>query len=338
MTWKSSNWTSLFPTKTSFVVFVLYIALSMNHGLLVKLSQEKGIYNYNIVSVIILTEVTKLVISLFLFCKDNPLRNIIDQTRDNYTVLFLYMVPAFLYCLYNNLAFVNLSIFDPTTYFILLQLRVILTGIVYQCLFKKDLSKIQWLSLVLLTVGCIIKELKMEGNIQQQPYSIFISILLMSTQILCSCLAGVYNEYLLKKGQGVNVNIYVQNIYMYTDSILCNLLLWIIFKHNDNKSNTPETDIFKNYMVMIIVLNSAMYGVVTSLLLHSLNSIIKVFATAIELVLIAVLSWVLLGYPITMQTVAAVCIVSCSVVVYAKHPITKSTPPTTNYNKNMINI
>jgi len=85
-------------------------------------------------------------------------------------------------------------------------------------------------------------------------------------------------------------------------------------------------------------MNSAMYGVVTSLLLHSLNSIIKVFATAIELVLIAVLSWVILGYPITLQTVSAVCIVSCSVVIYAKHPITKSTPPAANSNKNMINI
>lgn len=159
------------------------------------------------------------------------------------------MVPAILYCLYNNLAFLNLSIFDPTTYFILLQLRVIITGIVYQCLFKKDLSKVQWLSLILLTVGCIIKELKMEGNTQQQSYGFFISILLMLTQILCSCLAGVYNEYLLKKGQGVKVNVYIQNIYMYTNSIICNLLLWIAFKHNTNEFDISQTDIFKNHWV-----------------------------------------------------------------------------------------
>lgn len=167
-----------------------------------------------------------------------------------FLVLFLYMVPALLYCLYNNLAFMNLSIFDPTTYFLLLQLRVILTGIVYQCLFKKDLSKIQWLSLVLLTVGCMIKELKMEGNILQQSYGFFTSLLLMFTQILCSCLAGVYNEYLLKKGQGINVNVYIQNIYMYIDSILCNVLLWITFKHNKTESSISQTHVLKNYMVL----------------------------------------------------------------------------------------
>lgn len=83
---------------------------------------------------------------------------------------------------------------------------------------------------------------------------------------------------------------------------------------------------------MCIVLNSAMYGVVTSLLLHSLNSIMKVFATAIELVLIAVLSWILLGNPITLQTLSAVCIVSCSVIIYAKHPITKKSLPKNNDN------
>lgn len=158
------------------------------------------------------------------------------------------MVPSILYCLYNNLAFVNLSIFDPTTYFILLQLRVILTGIVYQCLFKKDLSKIQWLSLVLLTIGCMVKELKTDGNVHQNSYGLFTSLLLMLTQILCSCLAGVYNEYLLKKGQGVNVNVYVQNIYMYTDSIICNLLLWVTFDHKKNE-NTSPIHIFENTLV-----------------------------------------------------------------------------------------
>ncbi|KAJ4447125.1 hypothetical protein ANN_09126 [Periplaneta americana] len=47
-------------------------------------------------------------------------------------VMMLYFVPAFLYCLYNNLAFVNLSAFDPTTYYLLLQFRVVVTGIVFQ--------------------------------------------------------------------------------------------------------------------------------------------------------------------------------------------------------------
>lgn len=86
---------------------------------------------------------------------------------------------------------------------------------------------------------------------------------------------------------------------------------------------------------MLIVINSAVYGVITSLLLHTLNSIMKVFATAIELVLIAILSWILLGYPITLPTVISVVIVSCSVVIYAKHPIAKNILPI-NDSKNIV--
>ena len=48
------------------------------------------------------------------------------------TVLLLYMIPGGLYCLYNNLAFLNLQNFDPTTYYLLLQMRVLVTGVIYQ--------------------------------------------------------------------------------------------------------------------------------------------------------------------------------------------------------------
>ena len=65
------------------------------------------------------------------------------------------MVPALLYCFYNNLAFTNLAIFDPTTYFMFMQTRLLLTGIIYQFLFKRKLSGKQWISLLILTLGMI---------------------------------------------------------------------------------------------------------------------------------------------------------------------------------------
>ena len=36
--------------------------------------------------------------------------------------------------------------------------------------------------------------------------------------------AGVYNEYLIK-GEGADIHIMIQNIFMYLDSILCNVIL-----------------------------------------------------------------------------------------------------------------
>ena len=47
-------------------------------------------------------------------------------------VFLLYMVPAALYCLYNNLSFLSLAYFNPTTYFMFMQIRLLLTGLIYQ--------------------------------------------------------------------------------------------------------------------------------------------------------------------------------------------------------------
>lgn len=57
---------------------------------------------------------------------------LLHEISVNRKVFVLYLIPAFLYCLYNNLAFVNLTVFDPTTYFLLLQLRVVVTAVLFQ--------------------------------------------------------------------------------------------------------------------------------------------------------------------------------------------------------------
>jgi len=50
-------------------------------------------------------------------------------------VAIRYFAPAFLYALYNILTYYNLELFDPTTYFLLLQFRVVVTGVVWQVRF-----------------------------------------------------------------------------------------------------------------------------------------------------------------------------------------------------------
>ncbi|GAB6021108.1 hypothetical protein CHUAL_003741 [Chamberlinius hualienensis] len=311
----------LFPTKWSAVVFVSYMALFINQGILVTATKSTdGTYNYNTTVVVLLTESVKLVIACFLYIRDQSTKSLISEIFVNVKVLGWYTVPAALYAAYNNLAFVNLSAFNPTTYFLLLQFRVVVTGILFQVLFKKSLSVKQWLSLVLLTIGCLIKEMPSFslGGLVIPHFSINLPLILI--QVFCSCFAGVYNEYLLKSS-AIGVHIMLQNIFLYIDSIFCNIgMLWAQGTLSDVIEPTALQPLF-DWKVLGIIVNNAAIGIVTSFFLQSLNSILKTFASALELMFTAVLCWVIFGIPIDIRTVVAIMMVSAAVYIYAQNPV-----------------
>ncbi|GFO10148.1 CMP-sialic acid transporter 1-like [Plakobranchus ocellatus] len=319
----------LFPTTLSFVVFVSYMGLFINQGILVTASKSKdNSYNYNTVTVVLLTEVFKLLAAAFIFVKDHTVSNLFEDIVKHRKVLFLYFIPAALYCLYNNLQFVNLSAYDPTTYYLLLQFRVVVTGVIFQIVFKKYLSRIQWASLLLLTVGCIIKEVRHDVSSHtdsaEKMTSFFdyvdIHLLFIMLQVFSSCFAGVYNEFLLKD-VGVDVHIMMANVFMYLNSIVCNALV-LLYKgqlieafHYDSIATIMQPG------VMAIVVNNAAIGIVTSLFLRNLNSILKTFASALELMFTAVLCWIIFNIPVDVYTVLAIFIVSAATYLYAQHPV-----------------
>lgn len=153
--------------------------------------------------------------------------------------------------------------------------------------------------------------------------NIFCSLYLLHLfhlQTLCSCFAGVYNEYLLK-GDGAGVNIFVQNVFMYVDSIVCNAGI-LLYQGNLFEAFTRDslTSVFQ-FKVIIIMLNNAAIGIITSFFLKNLNSILKTFASALELMFTAILCWLLFGIPVYINTVLAISIVSYAVILYSQNPV-----------------
>lgn len=61
---------NLFPTTISFVVFIAYMALFINQGLLVTATKNKeNKFNYNPITVVLMTELVKLIISSAIYLK-----------------------------------------------------------------------------------------------------------------------------------------------------------------------------------------------------------------------------------------------------------------------------
>ncbi|KAH8392318.1 hypothetical protein KR215_006021, partial [Drosophila sulfurigaster] len=345
-----SNWRELFPTKLTFIIFLLYMSLFIGQGIFVTASQESNnSYSYNTVTVVLLTEILKLIVSACLYCRENNLQSLLHDVHKDRKVLALYMVPAFLYCLYNNLAFVNLATFDPTTYYLLLQLRVVVTGVLFQIIFKKYLSRRQWISLLLLTLGCMLKQVDLnsfysDANDDSEAaalqagggdpaavttkavaknmtgFDFSISAVFILAQTIFSCLAGVYNEYLLKD-KGADVNIFVQNVFMYLDSIVCNAVILLFRGELFNAFSAHNLGSIMRFSVVIIIVNNAAIGIVTSFFLKYMNSILKTFASALELLFTAVLCYFLFAIPIYMNTALAIAVVSYAIYLYTQSPV-----------------
>ncbi|KAF6210200.1 hypothetical protein GE061_013303 [Apolygus lucorum] len=315
----------MFPTTLSLGLFILYISLFVNQGWLVTASQNtNNSYSYSTAVAVLLAEILKLIASVFIYAFKYPVFGLLTELKNNSKVFALYLIPASLYCLYNNLSFVNLSRFDPTTYFVVLQLRVVVTGVIFQILFKKQLSQKQWLSLFLLTFGCMVKQINFgdvdETSVKETNKELSLSLTFYSiplfAQLLCSCLAGVYNEYLLKT-QG-EVNVFVQNIFHNINSMIC---IGMVFAWQESftwESLAP----FMELKVFLVVCNNAAIGVVTSFFLKYLNSILKNFAGALELVFTAILSYFLFAIPIYLNTIVSICLILIATLMYSQNPVT----------------
>ncbi|OQR74100.1 CMP-sialic acid transporter 1-like [Tropilaelaps mercedesae] len=350
----------IFPTQISALIFIGYIVFFIAQSILVKASQTNHHYAYNVTCVVMLTELLKLLLSTALYLKDHTILVLAGEIAKFRRVLGLYFVPALLYCFYNNLAFHNLQAFDPTTYNLLMQFRVVITGVVFQILFKRRLSGHQWFSLCLLTIGCIIKQCSIqtpetttsssstaatssppvatrngdsdqslgmdgggggdgEGGTLSMAFSWNLVLLLF--QMLCSCLAGVYNEFLLKD-TGADLHIMVHNVFMYVDSIVCNLVVLLCTGQADQLVNLAALrNIFGQPLVMAIIVNGSLCGIIVSVFLRNLNSILKTFAGALDLAFTAVLCWIIFSIPIDLPTIMAITVVSIATYLYSKNPV-----------------
>ncbi|KAI4472272.1 hypothetical protein M0802_016991 [Mischocyttarus mexicanus] len=87
----SINWGELFPGRWSPVIFLSYMALFINQGIIVTWSQKNGHYEYNIVTVVLLTEVLKLIVSAILYWKDNKILSLFQEIATHRKGMELYM-------------------------------------------------------------------------------------------------------------------------------------------------------------------------------------------------------------------------------------------------------
>lgn len=315
----SAHICELFPTRTSVFVFTFYVSLCSTQYVLVKASQTGRDYTYNTTSVVFITELCKLLIAAALCLKAHPVRTLISIAVSRWRLLLLYLIPSILYCISNNLVFINLRHFEPTTYNVLQQLKIVLTGLLFQTILKKKLSPKQWFAIILLTAGCVCKQLGATQKTLEGFHELAnLQGVLLFVQIGCTALSGVCNESLIKTDTE-DLHIMIHNVFIYVDSILCNFAVLACRGSTDDLVDPRElSNIFGRPLVLAVVVNGAVGGIMVSLFLKHFDSIVRVFTGSMEMALMAVVCWFTFKTPIDVWTVVAIVVVSIATYLYAK--------------------
>ena len=138
---------------------------------------------------------------------------------------------------------------------------------------------------------------------------------------------------------------------MYVTSIICNVA-FVLFQRNliyvNSENNNYQADDemrynilsflsgFNKWVIAIVMVNASI-GIMTSLFIKIFNSVLKTFVSAIELMLTAILSFLIFGIPVYWNTVVAIFIVSAAILIYAMNPIQRDNNVQTK-NKSKVDI
>ena len=194
-----------------------------------------GGYDYMVLSVSLLSETTKLLVSLGLYARLPPgerTHHLLSR-RD----VLQFAIPAVLFALNNALLFAIVSSIRPALFQLLSTTKTVFTAILFRLVLRRELTITQQAAVVILAAGAAVSRLNSgiscelsepssgSGEFEDFGASLFhgewYGVLLTLVTCVSSSFGGVVNEALLKKDGAVHA-LCLQNALLYVWGILVN--------------------------------------------------------------------------------------------------------------------
>lgn len=301
----------------SFFVAAVLTVFTSSLGILTTLSQTGGGYKYDYATIPFLAEVLKFIICGYLLWKESKTSKAAKVTT-SWSSIFLYPIPSIIYLVHNNVHFLTLTYVDTSTHQIMGNLKIVTTGILFRTFLKRKLSRLQWMAIVLLTIGTTVSQVKDCGEINcGSLLAAPIEGYLLGILSAClSALAGIYTEFLMKKNQD---SLYWQNMQLYAFGILFNIArLTVDDVRGGFSKGTWWYRLFDgyNFMTWLVVVNLGCTGLLVSWIMKYADSIVKVYATSMAMLLTMVVSIQLFNFKPTLQLFLGILICCMSLQLY----------------------
>uniref|UniRef100_A0A3Q3GS50 Solute carrier family 35 member 2 n=1 Tax=Labrus bergylta TaxID=56723 RepID=A0A3Q3GS50_9LABR len=237
-------------------------------------------------------------------------------------------VPSLIYTLQNNLQYIAISNLPAATFQVTYQLKILTTALFSVMMLRKSLSRVQWVSLLLLFGGVAIVQVQQEGKKEAsvsdssgQNYTAGLVAVVISC--LSSGFAGVYFEKILK---GSSASVWMRNVQLGIFGMALGMLgLW----WNDGAAVAEHGFLFGyTGMVWCVIFNQAFGGLLVAVVVKYADNILKGFATSFSIIVSTVASIHLFGFHVDLLFTAGAGLVIGAVYMYSlpKAPGGSSSP------------
>ena len=248
-----------------------------------------------------------------------------------------FAVPAALYAIDNNLAFVVLRFISPATMALVWNVKILQTSLLFRFFLGRRLTQLRWLSIGLLFCGvvgsqshsikaghdgthphaadasAVQKLLGGGGGLgggglgSVSSFAVGIGLVVVCTTI--SSLAGIYSEFVLKRQ--ANSNFLHQQLHFYSYGILVNGLTLFI---KDRPSLSSAGAFFAGYnrWTAASIAFIACMGLATATIFKFLDNVMNVYTQAVAMIITTAVSVACLGFKLTVAFVcgATVCLLA----------------------------
>lgn len=312
------------------IFFVLTLQATCYFSLL-RYSRTRPNKMYFASTAVFLAEVIKLLVTLVvIFLQRRNVKEFGSFLLDNFLINPLdtlkLSVPSVLYIVQNNLVYIAMTHLESTTFQITNQLKIISTAIFSVALLNKQLTRIKWISLILLSIGVTMVQVDSHTSVPQpniltntdstsvnKEQSMILGLVSVLAASLVSGFAGVYMEKIFK-GQR-QTSFWVSNAQLYTFGIFLGLI-GVIYQDG---VEIAKMGFFHGYdfVVCLVVVFASAGGIIVSLILKYASCITKGFATSCAIVLSSIVSLYVFDFvPSILFVVGAVSVIA-AVMMYS---------------------
>lgn len=211
----------------------------------------------------------------------------------------LLAVPAAVYNLQQTLEYVALSNLDAAIFSVLVQSKLLFTAVFAVVLMGRKLRKAQVISLVLLTTGVMLANIRTATGGTQDKGDLMTGVMATLGISTASGFAAVYTEKVMKSHRAVPTFDRSQYSLAYMQVQLASMSLLVIGAWAVVRDFEAIVDrgLWHNVngAAMVAILNSALGGLTVAGVLKFADSVLKGYATAVSVMLTGVLSMFLFG-------------------------------------------